>query len=129
MAKIKLIQENPLVGDISGNLLKAKEEVIKAEKNIIDISSKTGEGVKKLLTTITQKLIKNQKNEPILSRERHLNIMKKVLFELKSIKTKDSLDIIAFKVREALRISLEINQKFDIEGVLDIIFKDFCIGK
>ena len=35
----------------------------------------------------------------------------------------------SFKIREALRISLEINQKFDIEDVLDIIFKDFCIGK
>ena len=55
--------------------------------------------------------------------------MKKVLLELKSIQKKDSLDIMAFKLREALRISLEINQKFDIEDVLDIIFKDFCIGK
>ncbi len=106
-----------------------KKRIIKTEKNIINISSVTGEGVKILLKKIKQKLIKNQKNEPILSRERHLNIMKNVLFELKSIKTKDSLDIIAFKVREALRISLEINQKFDIEDVLDIIFKDFCIGK
>ena len=55
--------------------------------------------------------------------------MKRVLVELKSIKTKDSLDIMAFKIREALRISLEINQKIDIEDILDIIFKDFCIGK
>ena len=47
----------------------------------------------------------------------------------KSIKPKDSLDIMAFKIREALRISLEINQKLDIEDILDIIFKDFCIGK
>jgi tRNA modification GTPase len=106
-----------------------KKRVIKKEKNIINISSVTGEGVKILLRKIKQKLIKNQKNEPILSRERHLSIMKKVLFELKSIKTKDSLDIMAFKIKEALRISLEINQKFDIEDVLDIIFKDFCIGK
>jgi tRNA modification GTPase len=106
-----------------------KKKVIKNEKNIINISSVTGEGVKILLKKIKQKLIKNQKNEPILSRERHLSIMKKVLFELKSIKRNDSLDIIAFKVREALRISLEINQKFDIEDILDIIFKDFCIGK
>ena len=106
-----------------------KKKVIKNEKNIINISSVTGEGVKVLLKKIKQKLIKNQKNEPILSRERHLSIMKKVLFELKSIKRNDSLDIIAFKVREALRISLEINQKFDIEDILDIIFKDFCIGK
>jgi len=106
-----------------------KKRVINIEKNILNISSVTGEGVKLLLKKIKKKLIKKQKNEPILSRERHLNIMKKVLLELKSIKTKDSLDIIAFKVREALRISLEINQKFDIEDVLDIIFKDFCIGK
>jgi tRNA modification GTPase len=106
-----------------------KKRVIKTEKNIINISSLTGEGVKILLKKINQKLIKNQKNEPILSRERHLNIMKMILLELKSIKAKDSLDIMAFKIREALRISLEINQKFDIEDVLDIIFKDFCIGK
>jgi tRNA modification GTPase len=106
-----------------------KKRVIKNEKNIINISSVTGEGVKILLKKIKQKLIKNQKNEPILSRERHLSIMKKVLYELKSIKRNDSLDIISFKVREALRISLEINQKFDIEDILDIIFKDFCIGK
>ena len=106
-----------------------KKKVIKNEKNIINISSVTGEGVKILLKKIKQKLIKNQKNEPILSRERHLSIMKKVLFELKSIKRNDNLDIISFKVREALRISLEINQKFDIEDILDIIFKDFCIGK
>ncbi len=106
-----------------------KKRIIKTEKNIINISSVTGEGVKKLLKKIKQKLIKNQKNEPILSRERHLNIIKTVLFELKSIKKKDSLDVVAFKLREALKISLEINQKFDIESVLDIIFKDFCIGK
>ena len=106
-----------------------KKKIIRGEKNIINISSITGEGVKKLLNQIKKKLIKNKKNEPILSRERHLNIMKKVLLELKSIQQKDSLDIMAFKLREALRISLEINQKFDIEDVLDIIFKDFCIGK
>ena len=106
-----------------------KKRVIKVEKNILNISSLTGEGVQKLLKKIKQKLIKSKKNEPILSRERHLNIMKKILFELKSIKSKESLDIMAFKIREALRISLEINQKFDIEDVLDIIFRDFCIGK
>ena len=55
--------------------------------------------------------------------------MNNALSILKSINFNESLDIVAFKYREALRYSLEINQKFDIEGVLDIIFKDFCIGK
>jgi len=99
------------------------------EKDIINISSFTGEGINMLLKKIKQKLIKSEKNEPILSRERHINILKKVLLELKSINSKESLDIQAFKYREALRLSLEINQKFDIDDILDIIFKDFCIGK
>ena len=55
--------------------------------------------------------------------------MRKTLFALKSVNFNESLDISAFKIREALRYSLEINQKLDIESVLDIIFKDFCIGK
>jgi len=100
-----------------------------SNSNIINISSVTGEGINKLLKTTKQKLIKYQKNEPIFSRERHISIMKKVLEELKSVENSDSLDVQAFKYREALRFSLEINQKFDIENILDIIFKDFCIGK
>ena len=98
-------------------------------KNIINISSVTGAGVNKLLKKVKKHLIKNKKNEPIFSRERHQLIMKKTLFVLKSINFNETLDVLAFKYRDALRYSLEINQKFDIEDVLDIIFKDFCIGK
>ena len=106
-----------------------KRKTNKKEKNTTNISSITGEGVGALFKKINKNLIKAQKNEPILSRERHINIMKKVLLELKSINASDSLDIKSYKYREALRLSLEINQKFDIENILDIIFRDFCIGK
>ena len=37
MMKIKLIQENPVVGDILGNLSKAKEEIDIAKKNNVDL--------------------------------------------------------------------------------------------
>jgi len=106
-----------------------KRRLINKEKKIINISSYTGDGVNKLLNKIKQKLIRSHKNEPILSRERHINIMKNVLLELKSIKKQESLDVQAFKYRQALKLSLEVNQKFDIEDILDIIFKEFCIGK
>ena len=96
---------------------------------ITNISSVTGEGINKLLKKSKDMLIKKEKNEPIFSRERHIMIMNNVFSILKSIDFNESLDIIAFKYREALRNSLEINQKFDIEDVLDVIFKDFCIGK
>ena len=112
---------------IKSKLDKRKKNI--KEKGIVNISSLTGEGVSQLISKIKRSLIKNHKNQPILSRERHINIMTNVLRELKSINFNESLDILAFKYREALRLSLEINQKFDIEDVLDIIFKDFCIGK
>ena len=99
------------------------------EKNVLNISSVTGAGVGVLLNKIKEILIKNNKNEPILSRERHIFIMKKVLKTLNSIDFFENLDILAYKYREALNQSLEINQKFDIEDILDIIFNDFCIGK
>ena len=37
MLKIKIIQENPIVGDISGNIKKIQEEVDKASSNDIDL--------------------------------------------------------------------------------------------
>ncbi len=100
-----------------------------SNKKIIDISSITGHGINKVLSLTKQKLTKKQKNEPVFSRERHIITMKKVVLELKSIKKSDGLDVQAFKYREALRLSMEINQRFDIEDILDIVFKDFCIGK
>ena len=76
-----------------------------------------------------QDLIKNQKNEPILSRERHIKIMKNILEILSGLEFEGNLDIAAFEYRAALNLCMEINQKFDIEKILDIIFRDFCIGK
>jgi tRNA modification GTPase len=106
-----------------------KRKKTQKNKKHTNISSVTGVGINSLLKKTKDRLIKKKKNEPIFSRERHITIMRNALFVLKSIKFNESLDILAFKYREALRYSLEINQKFDIEDVLDIIFKDFCIGK
>ena len=99
------------------------------EKNIYNISSFSGAGVKLLLKKTKDVLLKNNKSEPILSRERHILIMKDVLKTLDSIDFSENLDILAYKYRIALNQSLEINQKFDIEDILGIIFNDFCIGK
>ena len=39
------------------------------------------------------------------------------------------IDISAENVRRSIMYIDGINQKFDIEKILDIIFSDFCIGK
>ena len=112
--------------------VRSKSDKRRKEKNKTkhhNISSRSGEGVNLLLRDIFKKTIKQNKKIPILSRERHINIMNQILKTLKSINFSQNLDIAAYEVRQTLDLSLEINQKFDIEKILDIIFRDFCIGK
>ena len=99
------------------------------KRGVNHISSHTGVGIYGLLKKTKKKLTKDHKNEPILSRERHIIIMKKILNLLKSVNVNENFDILAYKYKEALKLSLEINQKFDIENILDIIFQRFLYRK
>ena len=65
---------------------------------------------------------------PIFSRERHIESLKKTLVLLKNLNLKE-IDTAAENVRRSIIYVDGINQKFDIEKILDIIFNDFCIGK
>ena len=93
-----------------------------------NISSISGHGIEKLLNKISRKL----KNKPIygsvFSRERHIESLKKALYLIKLVKFQE-IDIDADNIKRALMHINGINQRFDIEKILDIIFTDFCIGK
>ena len=54
--------------------------------------------------------------------------LKKSHVLLKGLDLKE-IDIAAENVRRSIMYIDGINQKFDIEKILDIIFSDFCIGK
>ena len=61
---------------------KRKKTVSKASHH--NISSITGEGIDLLLREVSKKTIKTGKITPVLSRERHISIMERVLKTLKS---------------------------------------------
>ncbi len=92
------------------------------------ISSVSGYGIKPLIKTISSKLKKKPISGPVFSRERHMESLNKSLLLLKSLDLKE-IDIAAENVRRSIKYIDGINQKFDIEKILDIIFSDFCIGK
>ena len=92
------------------------------------ISSVSGYGIENLIKTISSKLKKKPIFGPVFSRERHLERLNKSLVLLKSLDLKE-IDIAAENVRRSIMYIDGINQKFDIEKILDIIFSDFCIGK
>ncbi len=109
--------------------VKSKFDINKIKiKGIHNISSKSGYGVKNLLNKISKKLENNVIEDTIFSRERHVNSLKKALISLKKTNFKE-IDISAENIRNSLTSIRGINQKFDIEEILDIIFSDFCIGK
>ncbi len=92
------------------------------------ISSVSGYGIESLIKTISSKLKKKPISGLVFSRERHMESLKKSLVLLKSLDLKE-IDIAAENVRRSIMYIDGINQKFDIEKILDIIFSDFCIGK
>ncbi len=92
------------------------------------ISSVSGYGIESLIKIISSKLKKKPISGPVFSRERHMESLKKSLIVLKSLDLKE-IDIAAENLRRSIMYIDGINQKFDIEKILDIIFSDFCIGK
>ncbi len=97
-------------------------------KGVHSISSVSGYGIEPLIKTISSKLKKKPISGPVFSRERHLESLNKSLLLLKKLDLKE-IDIAAENVRRSIMYIDGINQKFDIEKILDIIFSDFCIGK
>ena len=97
-------------------------------KDVENISSITGYGIKELLLKISKKTKKISPSGPNFSRERHITSLKNSLFYIKKADFSE-IDISAENLRRSVISIQNINQKFDIEKILDIIFSDFCIGK
>ena len=97
-------------------------------KGVHSISSISGYGIESLIKNITKKLSKKPIRGTIFSRERHLESLKSASSLLKTLNLQE-IDITAEKIRRSIIYIDGINQKIDIEKILDIIFSDFCIGK
>ena len=109
--------------------IKSKYDTNKKKfKDVHNISSVSGHGIENLIRIISKKLKKTPIQGPVFSRERHLASLEKSLLCLRNINLKE-IDIDAENIRRSIIYIDSINQKFDIENILDIIFNDFCIGK
>ncbi len=97
------------------------------------ISVKTHEGINELINVIVnhlQTLV--PKENALLTRERHVQGVKKALFALKQISLfnlDSSPELIAEELRVAATEIGNITNIIDVEEILDDIFSSFCIGK
>lgn len=102
-------------------------------QNAISISAKTGDGFDDLLRAITQKIEQDiapaSSRGPSLTRARHREALTKAHEALLRVAEAYLPELAAEDVRLALRHVGSITGRVDVEDLLDMIFRDFCIGK
>jgi len=118
------------------NKIDLKQKLFLSSKNLdlVKISVKKNSGLKELLDVISKKLSKLYPStiETIISRKRHLKSLKDASFYISScLKKKDvkQLDLIAEDLRLAIKSINLLVGEVNVEKLLDIIFKEYCIGK
>jgi len=100
----------------------------------VSVSAKTGDGIDAFVAALTAKvraLADRQSESPPLTRARH----REALIEAEDALTRaltapdDSPELMAEDIRLALRALGRITGRVDVEELLDVIFREFCIGK
>ncbi len=97
------------------------------------VSSETGENINLLVEQIASKLqqlmARPKEAPPLLTRARHRETVENALQHLiRAIEAKD-IALLTEDVRLSLRELGRLTGRVDVEDLLDVIFRDFCVGK
>jgi tRNA modification GTPase len=66
---------------------------------------------------------------PVVTRQRHREILGVVVGTLRRAAEAGPEEFVAEELRLAARALERLTGRIDVEDVLDVIFRDFCIGK
>jgi tRNA modification GTPase len=96
----------------------------------LPVSALTGEGIDRLLTVLGERVAQTYRIEaPVLTRARHRQALEEAAASLRRSLTAALPELRAEDLRLALRSLGRITGAVDVEDLLDLIFRDFCIGK
>jgi tRNA modification GTPase len=96
------------------------------------LSLKTGEGLEAVVAAIAaaaREKLEGGGEAPLLTRARHREALKEALAALARAETQEQPELFAEDLRLAVRAIGRITGRVDVEDLLDMIFRDFCIGK
>jgi tRNA modification GTPase len=97
---------------------------------VFPISALTGDGLDILLNALGSRIAETYHNEaPLLTRARHRQALEDAAVSLARALAADLPELRAEDLRLALRSLGHITGTVDVEDLLDIIFRDFCLGK
>ena len=119
---LKIINKSDLVGN---------HNVITGEKNFVLTNSLTGKGLNAVLDFIKKRVSDelSLKENPALTQIRHREALTECTEALSRSLTAPQTDLKAEDLRLAARALGKITGQISVDEVLDIVFKDFCIGK
>jgi tRNA modification GTPase len=105
-----------------------------AKRDGLSVSLKTGDGLDAMIDALTAKVrerLERPTEAPVLTRARHRRALEEASRSLEHALTApdDQPELMAEDLRLALRAIGRITGRVDIEDVLDVVFRDFCIGK
>jgi tRNA modification GTPase len=99
----------------------------------IPLSVKTGDGMAFFLKRLTGELAGRwalpKNHAPLLTRQRHRDTLEECRAALEQSLAAELPELAAEDLRLALRALGRLTGRVDVEALLDVIFRDFCIGK
>ena len=116
-------------------LIRSKADLLQAPSSPpaggLAVSATTGAGLDALRTRLLAEAEARMEAgaSPAITRARHRAALTECVESLKRAQDADSLDLIAEDVRLAARALGRITGRVDVEELLDVIFREFCIGK
>jgi len=128
--------EMPLPDDVRPDLVVWNKTDLpwQKEHDGIALSLRTGEGLEQLLEVLGNMVgdkLALASEAPVLTRRRHRDALKQAVGPLIDALSapQDRPEILAEDLRLALRAIGRVTGRVHLEELLDIVFRDFCIGK
>ncbi len=123
----------PLTNVVNDRSTGTSEFGFSGSEPVFDLSGKSGEGFDALLEQLTKhaETYLVGAESALVTRERHRRALEDVVAALRRALRgdPDHEDLLAEELRIAAQSLGRLTGRVDVEDVLDVIFRDFCIGK
>ena len=120
-------------GEMIADIVVRNKADIASEKTSLGlwVSAKTGEGLSELVAALAERAAKllSGGEAPVLTRARHRHALEEAARSLAAALKTAEPELAAEHIRVALRSIGRITGRVDLDELLDVVFRDFCIGK
>jgi len=132
-ATILVANKRDLVADAPEALRGLEAALGTAPRAAVSVSAKTGEGIAELLALVERvaaTALMDAGGEPaLITRARHRGALEECLAALSRFEKAGEAELGAEDLRLAAHSLGRITGRVDVEDILDVIFREFCIGK